>query len=247
MRAGLQVWNTDGVLLIDSSQMSMGLSKSGYITSETIFESGYRAYKQVAVQVYGSNPIVFFGVSPWQIGLRKVSRSGRAWTFYYAVGQTIAPSLKIPYYVFDFMTPAGRVGLETYDETGRLTFTSGRAPMRVLRAVRLPRPSFSGGLFEAYQGSGGFNPQLQALGYPASSYAGNLSFPRLGFQASQTQVSTVDNTFETLRVFGTGFVAEFVRTGYTDYGAAPWGDFVYCQNPPTVTLIDVANVPIPFG
>lgn len=255
MTAGLQVFNRDGWILIDSTKMCFGLVKSGYVTAETVFDASvpYRPYKQIAVDCPNAQqPMVFFGHQPanaiQRVGLRKVEWLGSTLRHYYACEIAYNESLKVPYYVFDLMRPQGNSGFETYDRNGVCTFTSNRFPMRVLQSVVPPPPrQMPSGNFEAYTGVGDFSGTWEYLGRAVRKYGCNVSFPRCGFRASQTQVSTIDNLIETIDVRPDGFVMMFTYTGVADYGAAPWGDFVYSRSAPTITMIDIENAPIPFG
>lgn len=249
MPAGFQVYNEQGILQIDSSQICLSLTKSGYITHETPDGGPYAIRygdKQIAISVAGENPIVFFGVSGCGTLLRRIARANGWWTFFYDVATWSGP-LNIPYYVFDSVVPwAGGVGIETFDESGRLTFSSAMIPMRVLYVETVPPPVFANGLFHGYRGSNPFFSYFRReLAW--GRYAGNISFPRVGFNAAQTEQTTVDDVGEMFGVTSDSFTCNFGYIARSSWGGAhQHGTFVYCRIPPTVTLIDTNGLPIPY-
>ncbi|WP_296267487.1 hypothetical protein [Pseudomonas sp. UBA6562] len=150
MPAGFQAFKEDGSLLFDIDRISYGLLKSGYLNLVDRWGRHYIrsinlnpndesswVYTNLrdpicGITVSGAvSPIVFLVGDGKPCG---ESVSGNNRTLYF---QGCSPNTKA--FVFDLMRDVGeRAGMECYDATGRLSFTTGMPPLNVIATVDPP-------------------------------------------------------------------------------------------------------------
>jgi hypothetical protein len=237
MPAGLQVWNQQGDMIVDTNWPNMGLR-----TKISADGSG-------AFSLYAVNPVVFHTGDAHLFG---VSRIGNNWTFRY--GQ-LSPG--VVFYVFDDMHSLPRtssgIGFESYRDDGSLLFSTNYPPLRIVHFSQLPGSANLGGELHAYAGGGGtpgghiggsaYGPQWIYEGLPwGPTYAGMLSTYRYGRISSTTEYSYGDSMYETLGVRGNGFVIHGDDTGLGNelFGGILGSQYDPGYNP-YVMLIDVTN------
>lgn len=175
---GFEVFGQSGVLQASSEYITMGLSRSGRIVAPMTPLKGLdRVYGQhVWFSVTGTNPIPF--IAPGSAFIcRYIIKSGSTFFFGYDV-DGVGVGSPFQYYVFDNMTPRGTIGIEVFNASGVLTFTSNRQPLRVVYAAR-PQGVLEGG--KLYLGMTPPDPQTYAV-LPAGSYAINSAYGRFGYQ-----------------------------------------------------------------
>jgi hypothetical protein len=127
MPAGLQIFNDNNVLQIDSTYRNYALVRAGKFTggaggSAALNLSGLSRFALWAVV-----PAGYPGISPntggWYNGAR--------WFSYWFLNSI--SSVPVQYYVFDIVTPTGATfGLEVYDENGQLVFDGEGHPMKIV-------------------------------------------------------------------------------------------------------------------
>lgn len=150
MPVGFQAFKEDGTLLFDIDRISYGLLKSGYldlvdrwgrfyIRSNNLppNEESSWSYKLFqdpicGITVTGAiSPIVFLVGDGKPCG---ESVNGNTRTLYF---KGCSPNTKA--FIFDLMRDVGeRTGMECYDATGRLSFTTGMPPLNIIAAVDPP-------------------------------------------------------------------------------------------------------------
>lgn len=137
MSYGVEFRNEGGIVQIDSSYGNYYLSQSGSPSSTAISGTGTGIssllYPQswVVITIVGINPLIAFRSSAKSF-LYNVSQSGSNWTFTIATFGAVGTIIN--YYIYDtYPTPAGTGwGLEVYDSSGAVTFSSERKYLRVI-------------------------------------------------------------------------------------------------------------------
>ena len=161
MRTGMNFFDPNGKLLIDTNSLYYGLVKSGPIRSDLPNIGGYNVGTS-GFSVNAIAPIVFV-----EGGAAVISstRSGNEWKFYisplypmpvdgssgYDVGwpEGIRDrySTDVRFYVFDLMrSNKSGTGLEIFREDGKVIFNSDQWPMNVVASIRSPAPYGPNGL-----------------------------------------------------------------------------------------------------
>lgn len=139
MAAGLQVTNDSGVFQIDDTYRNLQFISKTAVTAMThvvsgSLSTGYIDYWYYDITVSSAtNPVVALASddSNW-IVVGAVNISGGTWTFrVYSYADA-----DFTYYVFDVPTASGTVGLEVFNSSGVLQYTSGRGPFRPVQLVR---------------------------------------------------------------------------------------------------------------
>ncbi|QQE85396.1 hypothetical protein [Pseudomonas putida] len=150
MPVGFQAFKEDGTLLFDIDRISYGLLKSGYLNLVDRWgryfirsanlppnEEGSYSYLQLLDPICGItitdavSPIVFLVGDGKPCG---ESVSGNVRTLFF---QGCTPNTKA--FVFDLMRDVGeRSGMECYDATGRISFTTGMPPLNIIATVNPP-------------------------------------------------------------------------------------------------------------
>lgn len=128
MPAGLQVFNTSGLVQIDQDHFNFGLRAKGSATCSTpLGGASNKRYASVVI-TDAVSPIVATHFSG-TLGLLQVSVSGSTWTYFFVGpnGQTFE------YFVFDTYTAAmgGDFGLEVYDAASARRFSSASPPAKI--------------------------------------------------------------------------------------------------------------------
>lgn len=241
---GFEVYGQSGVLQASSLYITMGLSKAGRISSAmSPVKALDRVYGQhVWFTVLGTNPVPFIGPgSPFIC--RYVIKSGNSFTFGYDV-DGVSPGQPFQYYVFDNMTPRGDFGIEVFNPSGVLTFTSNRQPLRVVFAAR-PSGVLDGG--RLYLGMTPPDPQSYAV-LPAGAYAINSAYGRFGYQL---YAGVYDGYFlaEQFACTSTGYRWSWLQVADVP-GDSPAFDTrlrVNTYGYPFVMIIDTTRLPTVFG
>lgn len=261
MDALLQVFSDTGELQVDTNQLVMRLIKSQQITLTKSFWGNPTAKTQIAVT--GRMPIIFFadevgatGYAHSRYRVDRVSSSGtgesKQWTFFINVSSPALPSITsytFRVYFFDASpTLTGTFGLETYDASGRLAFSSFTPPLAIKDNYQMPE------YIEAFQ----FNCETfkNIPGLTLDNTAISASFYRDGYYASETTTSYIDVAQEYISFSNliyppneavTGVSIGLYQTGETinDFGAQE-GATCFAAGVPTITVIDITNYPIPF-
>lgn len=138
MTAGLQVINDSGVFQIDDTYKNLQLISKTAVTTMTQVASGsmsaglYGYWYYDIVVTSATNPVVALGgnASNWLI-VGAVNISGGTWTFRVYSDSDV----DFTYYVFDVPTTSGSFGLEVFNSSGALQYTSGRYPFRPVQLV----------------------------------------------------------------------------------------------------------------
>jgi hypothetical protein len=138
MPVGFQAINDSGVYQIDDTYKNLQLITKASVTAMTqvntgILYSGLTQYWYYDIVVTSAtNPVVALNgnATQWLI-IGAVNISGGTWTFRVYSNADV----DFTYYVFDVPTVSGTVGLEVYNASGQLQFTSGRYPFRVQQGV----------------------------------------------------------------------------------------------------------------
>ncbi|MCP1652731.1 hypothetical protein [Pseudomonas nitroreducens] len=130
MPAGLQIINDAGTVQIDDNYANFLLRGKGAVTT-TGPNTAQAWYVAVGtIQVYGSNPQIFFEANDAFVCpvSRTISGSLHTFTIYTDVATTLN------YYVFDNDIPAapGNCGLQVFNGAGTLMYDSGNKPMRII-------------------------------------------------------------------------------------------------------------------
>lgn len=153
MTTGFMSFKQDGNVLYDTSKISYGLLKSGYLSLQTSWprlrfrsiqldpndpaswEEGNDLEPVLGFSVSGAvAPIVFIAGSGSPCGS---STSGGVTTFYF-----ISANTSTKYYYFDTMRDAGPItGMKCYREDGVLTFNSSQRPLNIVGTVSPPPPA----------------------------------------------------------------------------------------------------------
>lgn len=157
MPSGLQVFNESGVELFDSNLVQYGLLKAGYLTFTTWWPWYYLRSAQLdpndqdnyapedppkspiwTISVTGAiNPVAFCAGQAILTGQSGVS--GGTYTFYF---QSVVGNPKI--YIFDLMRDMGTgVGMQVFNESGVLTFTSEMPALNIV-GTAMPEPPAAG-------------------------------------------------------------------------------------------------------
>lgn len=137
MAYGVEFRNEGGIVQIDSAYGNYYLSQSGAPASTAISGTGTGVasllYPQswVVVTVTGNNPLIAFR-STEKSFLYNVVQSGTGWTFTIATFGAVGTIIN--YYIYDtFPVPlASDWGLEIYDASSKVTFSSLRKYLRVV-------------------------------------------------------------------------------------------------------------------
>jgi hypothetical protein len=125
MSAGLQVYNTGGVLQIDENYFCMSLRAKATVTTSGHY-TGVPAFSYVDISYTGFRPMVALRCTSAYASVIRVSNSGTSWTFRIAVNSFSATS--VTYYIFDRpAVVASGAGLEVYDASGNLTYSTAQA------------------------------------------------------------------------------------------------------------------------
>ncbi|WP_156333213.1 hypothetical protein [Pseudomonas sp. NBRC 111119] len=150
MPVGFQAFKEDGTLLFDIDRISYGLLKSGYLNLVDRWGRHYLRSAQLnpaeeanwqyidlrdpicGITVSGAiSPIVFLVGDGKPCG---EAISGNVRTLYF---QGCTPNTKA--FIFDLMRDVGeKSGMECYDATGRISFTTGMPPLNIIAAVDPP-------------------------------------------------------------------------------------------------------------
>lgn len=129
--AGFQVFNEDGVLQIDHDYRNYGFKSKGSDTCDTALGgASSKYYAQVVVTGAVAPMVAICPTSGNPIGLYSISVSGSTWTYTY-IGNN---GDTFDYFVFDYdeeMVGTTKVGLEVYDESGDVVYSSGSGSMRI--------------------------------------------------------------------------------------------------------------------
>lgn len=262
MVASLQVYGSDGAIQVDTELLTQRLVKSQTITLQKSFWGNANA--KTTIMVRGKFPMLFFADAIGATGhahsryrVDKVTSTGtgeiKNWTFYINVSSPSLPSITsytFRIYIFDSLPELTTTfGIETYDETGRLTFSSFTPPMNIISNWKFNEYIFS------YQYNCETFKQINGLNLDNTAVSSNIY--RDGFYGSETTLFYIDVAQEYVSFANllyppnelvTGVSAGLYQTGETinDFGAQP-GANCFHSTTPTVTLINVENIPIPFG
>lgn len=153
MTTGFISYKPDGSVLYDTSKVSYGLLKSGYLSLQTYWprldlrsvqldpsDPANWTESSTTEPVLGFSvtgavaPIVFITGSGSPCGSSKV---GDVTTFFY-----IAASTSTKFFYFDTMRDTGPVtGMKCYRDDGTLTFNSSQRPLNIVATVVPPEPS----------------------------------------------------------------------------------------------------------
>jgi hypothetical protein len=133
MGAGLTVYNDDGIYQIDETTINLSLISRG--TASTFATHGSGAV-YVDIVVTAESPIFAFRAPAANLivaALSGVSKSGSTWTFRLVVADRDPAAVRqLDWFVYDRPVVAASFGLEVYDSTGALRFSSALKPMRVI-------------------------------------------------------------------------------------------------------------------
>lgn len=120
MPVGLQVFNENNIVQIDSNYRNNALVRAG----------PYSGTSLVTVTVSGQNPLIFFR-SEFRTILTDRRQTGSTFTFYFY------PRGPGTYYIFDVTSASGGFGLQIFTSSGELAFDSSRNYLRVVALVQL--------------------------------------------------------------------------------------------------------------
>ncbi|WP_036114453.1 MULTISPECIES: hypothetical protein [Luteibacter] len=152
MGLGAEIYNDAGQLIADTNFASLALVKRGTATLGQDSVAPPNQATSASVTVQGEFPFIAYR-SPVPLALWFVERSGNTWTFHFlsTSGNAGTP---FTWYVFDRPTAVSNLGMQLFDDQGRLTFDLGWPYMRV-RGIHD---------FDA-------NTNKTINGYPAATYA----------------------------------------------------------------------------
>lgn len=185
MVAGLKVFKEDGTILIDTTRITYGLVKSGYLAATTGWNRKQLKSAQLdpnnganwedsalvdsmwSISITGAqSPVVFLAGEGL---LQGVSVSGTTTTFIFSSASTSTKA-----YIFDLMANAlSGPGLKCYAEDGTLTFNSLQITLNVVAAVQAPAKGAASANGAAPAGSvvttyaGGYNVKVANAGATA--------------------------------------------------------------------------------
>lgn len=262
MVASLQSYGADGKIQVDTELMTQRLLKSQTITLQKSHWGNANA--KTTITVRGKFPLVFFsdaigatGYAHNRYRIDKVTSVGtgerKNWTFHLNISSPSLPSITsytFRVYIFDALPEATTTfGIETYDETSRLTFSSYTPPMNII----------SNWTFAEYIEAFVFNCEAfkRVDGLNLNNTAMSSNIYRDGYYASETTTQYIDIAQEYISFANliyppteavTGVSVGLYMTGETinDFGAQQ-GATCFHFGTPTVTLVNVENIPIPFG
>lgn len=261
----LQVYKSNGDLLLESSKLVYGLVKSGNLTqlmSERL-RGEFNGHVSWVMPVYGFTvtakaPIVFIhgrGVYAWG------STTGDSHTFYF-----VSANNSTQYYVFDLMREtSGGFGMRTYGPTGDCTFNSDQSPMNVVHNVSPPSPSTGRGGHPygpagrkdfLWGGSRCANWEKPLVA--GRKYAAHLPFSRgarhndLEFFATNgvrigAAYMGIEGVFGGMGGITFMFCLDLGTYLNRDLGGYSYWDWVPTDRIPTASVVDVTKLPIPFS
>lgn len=239
MSAGFISYKEDGSVLYDTSKVSYGLLKSGYLSIQTSWprldlrsmqldpndpSSWTESSTTEPVLGFSVNdavaPIVFITGSGSPCGS---SRSGNTTTFYY-----ISANTSTKFYYFDTMRDTGPItGMKCFREDGVLTFNSGQRPLNIVATVAAPAPGPIE-IGDRYRGTpyiGG--SRTQGSVYPGGP-ANTISRVRMPLQAGVEYAAYVNFT----RTAGFGSTPNYypflVALQEGAYGVVGGIEFMFC-------------------
>jgi hypothetical protein len=283
MPTGFQAFKEDGSLLFDADLIQYGLIKSGYLTqtewwywwhyrSEGLDPNDPNSWARETIghspiwtiSVDGATaPICFLAGDNVSVGS---SKSGTTTTFYFA---SVRNNPKV--YIFDLMQDlGGRTGMQIFNASGTLTFTTDMPGLNIINTITAPAPtggtSWNGNVYYAsVYGSGSTNEKIsyyvsqsreQGRNWDhsyspvqdkngADEVAVRLTFSRaFGHVNRGSSVSAMDGC-----TGGTSprFMAVMSATslnGFTTEGPA-WVD-IPTSRYPVMQMIDTSHYPFPF-
>lgn len=136
MQAGLQIYNDNNLIQIDSSFSNWSVIKKGTLvlnSSDSEFSSG-----GTQLNVAGVNPLIAIqGVNNNRtFRTRRLKQANGTFTFVFHMAQGAwAGPPTIKYWIFDQPTQAGSLGLQVFDQASKLVFDSSREYMRVMGLI----------------------------------------------------------------------------------------------------------------
>lgn len=239
MQEGLQVYDENGKLLIDSNLINYYFVRKGEIN---IGNSAETSGTQVMVTIseVGTRPMIFIRDA---IVFRYSSTfSGGLWTIQYIV-PVLFVRQTLKYYVFDCNPVAARFGIETYDADGNLTFSSARKPLKLAYSGQAPQGTelnpYPGGVTE-----------YSFRGLDVGVYAGCVSSNRIGLDiqgdsSGSTYLETMSEFvfFKSPESFNPnsdkGYTLRFdLDGGYIDGAPSQWGRWFQRGPSPIIMIID---------
>jgi hypothetical protein len=131
MAVGLEIYDASGVLQVSSTMFGFFCRKSGTVTS-TARVNGNTNPSSLSISITGyTRPIIAFQTTA-TVAFSGLSGSTMTFASSAAIGTVVQ------YYIFDIssaMTSAPGAGLQVYDATGNLVFTSAQYPMQILARI----------------------------------------------------------------------------------------------------------------
>lgn len=270
MTTGLEVYNTEGKLIASTNFINYGLKRVIDVTllpSEKITWTGISSSFYV-LTVQGTAPLIFFSFqasATMKAAIIFTEYANGTWKYYIATNGLIkANSTYI--YAFDLMQtllPSGSphgVGLECFDTSGKLTFSTNLYSLKIKKVSLLPNDGMIGGESAVYAGSGGTNGYSSGGAYapvwnitkPENSkkYAIGLSKFRYGASSSSTEYDYGDAYHDYLFENSSGVIQ--VSFDFCGLSGEGFGGFLgtgsdAITNMPQAFLIDITNFPLSYS
>jgi hypothetical protein len=143
MPAGFQLVNAHGMVQVDESYVNLALVAKGVVSIPAGGIGGIHAAPQIHYP--GISPILCIRPVNTYAFIRRVMKSGS--TYSYVINGGFAGAMNgsplaetFSWYIFDRMSqvPASNSGLQVFNASGELTFSSNSRPMRVVTAGQIP-------------------------------------------------------------------------------------------------------------
>ena len=267
MSVGLEVFNSNGVSIIDTSYPNYGLLGKwdmGGLPRATIPGAGTYQYRYLELTNRFA-PVLFFncvGLSS-SVNIVTVQVTGSTFRFYFEEYRMASEGGIVTVYAFDLMSsilPNGSskgVGIESYKPDGSLIFSSTIKPLRPVWQSKVASVRYvqSQGGYVAYAGDNGtnghntggaYNDTWVVDGIPKGiTIAANSSRFRYGASGSSTEYTYGDALFERIRVLNGAEPSVVLQPFGTGIGGEEFGGFLGTQldykYQPVITVIDVTG------
>lgn len=230
MEYGLQVFDQDGFLQIDTNYITYAFKRKGQVEIPATGQVNYVFSITVDNAVA---PIIF--ITGCEFFLDRVQTVGQQKIFYYFSLVRPFPQFAT-FYIFDSRFEPANFGLETYNENGVITFSTSTPVLRLAYAGNPPPGTET-------------NPYLNGTneytysGLPNGSYALAATSTRGGIdvQGDASGSTFIDSMSEYVSVTPNGFRARFEYDGNSILTSGNWGRWFQKGPPPLMTMISISE------
>lgn len=229
MTAGLQVYDQNGYLQMDSNATWFTFKTKLNVTIPTVTGSPYYRFP---VYFTGGRPMVFLKGCLYFIDT--ITKTGSNTWVIWIFASLLAYQQVATIYIFDDVHLNTNFGLESYDENGKLVFSTASKPLKLAYAGQTPQGSernpYNNGV-ESYSWAG----------LPPGSYAGNVSTTRAGLDVQGDDQGTyIDTMSEFAEFTSTGYNLYFLYDGNSIGTTGQWGRYFQSGPSPFVLIINTS-------